>query len=128
MAEVQIGVREAAELLRVTRQMVHKLIKSKQLSASPLSVGGALILNRGEVVAFPARQVMALAEKIAGGSRREVRLMADLTAILNRMPAEDVRNLAKKLRIFANREQNQLAGSVAGGYGPVAEFLEDFTP
>lgn len=128
MAEDWIGVQEAADLLGVTRQMVHKLIKSKRLSAKPLSAGGALILSRREVVGYPTKRVLALAGKVAKGGPGELRAMADLTALLTRMPGHAITEFANKIRWVADREKRQDVGSVADRYRSVADAIEALVP
>lgn len=124
MVEDWIGVQAAAELLSVTRQMVHKLIKSKVLSGKRLSATGAWMMSRREVVAYPTTQVLSLAEKVAKGKDGELRFMADMTAVLNRLPDNARLELAKKVQSLANREETQGIGSAADRYRSIADFIK----
>ena len=44
---------------------------------------GAWMLNRHEVIAYPAKQVLALAEKVAKGKDAGLRFNVDRTAVSN---------------------------------------------
>ncbi len=120
MGEDWIGVQEAADLLGVTRQMIHKMIKCKQFEAEQLSER-AWMLRRREVVSWPTKRVLVLADMVAKGEGGQLRLMADMMAILTRFPSGDVIDLTKKIRSLAARQKEHGTGSAAERLRGIAE-------
>ncbi len=127
MDDGPIGVQEAADLLGVTRQMVHKLIKSKDLSAKRLSPGGAWMLSRLDVVGYPKRRVLELADKVAHGTTPEIRAYHDMLTILNRLPHDEVEDIAKAIHSLASRATVDGSASVADGYRRVVDWMDALT-
>lgn len=124
MDEGPIGVQEAAALLSVTRQMVHRLIQSNDLSARRLSPGGAWMLGRLDVVGYPRRRVLELADKVAHGTTPEIRAYHDMLTILNRLPHDEVDDIAKAVQSLASRATRDGSASVTDGYRRVADWMD----
>lgn len=124
MADDWIGVQEAAELLDVSRQMVHKLITSKELLGQRLSERGAWMLHRRDVLGLPKRQVLDLAGRFAKSEGRRLRHHHDLLAVLDRLDDAAANEIVKAIWSVADREKKLGHDAAATAYSTLADSLD----